>query len=107
MAGSLGDLGGLLHQAQKMQRTMAQLQEEFGKRTFEGRAGGGRVRVLLSGSRQVREVKIDPEVVDREDVELLEDLVGSAFGDALKQLEETLQAEMKRVTGGVGLPGMF
>ena len=107
MAGSLGDLGGLLRQAQKMQRQVAELQEELHKRIFEGSAGGGAVKVKVNGARQLLEVKISPEVVDPKDVDMLEDLVAGAVKEALKQAEETVAAEMQGLTGGMGLPGMF
>ena len=107
MAGSLGDLGGLLRQAQKMQRQAAELQEELAKRTFEGKAGGGAVVAKVNGARQVLDIKINPEVVDPEEAEMLEDLVCSALNDALRQVDETTQSEMQRLTGGLGLPGLM
>ncbi|HEX9793961.1 MAG TPA: YbaB/EbfC family nucleoid-associated protein [Planctomycetota bacterium] len=107
MAGSLGDLGGLLKQAQRMQRQVAELQEELNKRTFEGRAGGGAVRAKVNGARAILEIKISPEVVDPAEVELLEDLVLGAVKDALNQAEATVAKEMQGLTGGMGLPGMF
>ena len=106
MAGSLGDLGGLLRQAQKMQRQVAELQEELKKKTFEGQSGGGAVHVVVNGNRELVEIKIKPEAVDPEDVEMLEDMVQGAVNEALKKAEETTQAEMQRVTGGMGLPGL-
>ena len=106
MAGSLGDLGGLLRQAQKMQRQVAELQDELGKRSFEGSAGGGAVVVAVNGKREFQSIRIKPEVVDPEDVEMLEDLVGAALKDALQKAEEASSEAMKGVTGGLGLPGM-
>ena len=106
MAGSLGDLGGLLRQAQKMQRQVAELQEELGKRSFEGSAGGGAVVVAVNGKREFQSIRIKPEVVDPEDVEMLEDLVAAAVKDALQKAEEASSEAMKGVTGGLGLPGM-
>lgn len=106
MAGSLGDLGGLLRQAQKMQQQVAELQEELKKRTFEGSAGGGAVHVVVNGQRELVEIKIKPEAVDPDDVELLEDMVRGAVNQALKQAEETTTAEMQKVTGGMGIPGL-
>ena len=107
MAGSLGDLGGLLRQAQKMQREMAAKQEELGKRRFDGSAGGGAVQVTVSGGRQLLEVKIAKEAVDPEEVDLLEDLVMAAVNDALKQAEEAFARELGELSGGLGLPGMM
>ncbi len=107
MAGSLGDLGGLLRQAQKMQRELAAKQEELAKRRFDGSAGGGAVQVTVSGTRQLLELKITPEAVDPSEVELLEDMVMAAVNDALKQAEETFNKELGELSGGMGLPGMM
>jgi DNA-binding YbaB/EbfC family protein len=106
MAGSLGDLGGLLRQAQKMQRQVQELQEELAKRHFEGAAGGGAVRAIVTGSRELVGIKIQPEVVDPADVGMLEDLVAVAVREALRRAEEESAAAMKKVTGGLGLPGL-
>ncbi|TAH34969.1 MAG: YbaB/EbfC family nucleoid-associated protein [Planctomycetota bacterium] len=107
MAGSLGDLGGLLRQAQKMQQRVTELQESLAKRSFEGKAGGGAVRATVTGARQIVDIKIEPAVVNPAEVEMLEDLVTAAVKDALRQAEETASAEMQRITGGLGLPGMM
>ncbi|MFK5955269.1 MAG: YbaB/EbfC family nucleoid-associated protein [Planctomycetota bacterium] len=106
MAGSLGDLGGLLRQAKKMQRQVTEVQEEMAKAEFEGSAGGGAVKVRINGARMFLGIDIKPEVVDPEEVEMLEDLVGAALKEALKKAEEANSAAMKGVTGGMGLPGM-
>ncbi|PCH82762.1 MAG: YbaB/EbfC family nucleoid-associated protein [Planctomycetota bacterium] len=107
MAGSLGDLGGLLRQAQKMQRQMAELQEDLAQRKFEASSGGGAVKVTVSGARQVIALSINPEVVDPEDTELLEDLVMTAITDALKQAEVVSSQEMQALSGGMGIPGLM
>lgn len=106
MAGSLGDLGGLLKQAQKMQQQVQEMQESLKERLLEGSAGGGKVKAEVNGGRELVRIEIDPEVVDPDDVEMLEDLVQAAVSDALRQAEELQQAEMSKVTGGMGLPGM-
>lgn len=106
MAGSLGDLGGLLRQAKKMQQQVSEMQDELNKKSFEGSSGGGAVKVTVSGAREFLSIKIDPEVVDPKDVEMLEDLVGAAVKEALKQAEAAHSEAMKGVTGGMGLPGM-
>jgi len=107
MAGSLGDLGGLLKQAQKMQRQVAELQDELAKRSYEGKAGGGMVKVVMNGKRELQSIKIDPQVIDPQDAEILEDMVGAAFSDALGQIERDSQETMGKVTGGLGMPGMM
>lgn len=106
MAGSLGDLGGLLKQAQKMQRQVQEIQEDLAKSSYEGSAGGGAVTVVVNGQRHLQSVKIKPEVVDPSDVEMLEDLVLAAISDAMAQAETASEAAMKGVTGGLGMPGM-
>ena len=106
MAGSLGDLGGLLKQAQKMQRQVQEIQEDLAKAEYTGSAGGGVVKVVVDGQRQLMNLTIQPEVVDPAEVEMLEDLVLAAVSDALKQAEEAASKAMKGVTGGLGMPGM-
>lgn len=107
MAGSLGDLGGLLKQAQKMQRQVAELQEELAKATFDGRSGGGMVKVTVNGKKEVLQLSINPEAVDPEDVEVLEDMILSALKDAFQQAEEASDGAMKGITGGLGMPGLM
>lgn len=106
MAGSLGDLGGLLRQAQKMQRQVQELQDELAKRHFEGLAGGGAVRAVVNGARELLSLRIAPEAVDPSDLSMLEDLVTVAVREALRKAEEESAAAMKKVTGGLGLPGL-
>jgi DNA-binding YbaB/EbfC family protein len=106
-AGGLGNMGDLMKQAQKMQRDMARIQEELKERVVEGSAGGEMVKVLVNGANEVVSVKISPEVVDAEDLEMLEDLVLAAVNQGMKKSKELAQAEMQKVTGGLGLPGMF
>ncbi len=105
MAGSLGDLGGLLRQAQQMQRKVQELQEELARREWEGGHGG--IRVVVNGHREVVSLTIPPEVVDAEDPTILEDLLVVAMNDVLRKVEEGIAAETKKVTGGLGLPGVL
>lgn len=107
MAGSLGDLGGLLRQAQKMQRQVQELQEELARRSYEGSAGGGAVRVTFNGARELLSVRIQPDVVNPAETDVLEDLITVAVKDALRKLEEESASAMKKVTGGLGLPGLM
>ncbi len=106
MAGSLGDLGGLLRQAQKMQRQVQELQEELAKRHYEGVAGNGLVRAVFTGGRELLSLKIQPGAVDPTDLGMLEDLITVAIKDALRKAEEESAAAMRKVTGGLGLPGL-
>ena len=97
----------LMRQAQKMQEQMQQLQDDLSARTYEAAAGGGIVKVKVSGAREVLELTIDPQAVDPDDVEMLQDLVLAAVNEALRKGEETREAEMARVNGAASLGGMF
>lgn len=88
-----------------MQKQMAEKQEELAERTLEMTSGGGAVKVTINGKREIQELKINPDVVDPDDVEMLEDLIISAMNEALRQVEEMYNNEMGRLTGGMG--GMF
>ena len=112
MSKFMGGLGGgmfkqIQKQAQDMQRRMAELQEDLKQRVYEGTAGGGMVTAHVNGQRELLAVKISPEVVNPEDVEMLEDLVTAAISQGLKKAGDAHSEEMGKVTGGLGLPGMF
>jgi len=102
--------GNMMKQAQKLQQQMMEIQEEIGKKTVEGSAGGGMVKVVVNGHQEVLEVKIDPEVVDPEDVELLEDLVVAALANAREKARELVESEMGKILppglGNLGIPGL-
>jgi DNA-binding YbaB/EbfC family protein len=99
--------GNLMKQAQDMQRKMAQIQEELRTRVVEGAAGGGMVRAQVNGKMELVAIKIDPEVVDPDDVEMLQDLIIAAVSQANKKAHEMAEQEMAKATGGLSLPGMF
>ncbi len=105
MAGSLGDLGGLLKQAQKMQKQVQELQEELGTRTYEGTAGGV-IKVTVDGSRNILSLAIEPDACTPEDAEMLQDAIMAALKDAFAKCNADAEQSMKGVTGGMGLPGM-
>ena len=94
----------------RMMEQARQMQEEMEKRVekidVEGTAGGGAVAIRLNGKREVQSIRLDPEVVDPEDTEMLQDLILAAFQDASRRVEEKLQTEMGGALGGLGLPGM-
>ena len=102
-----GNLQGLMKQAQKMQAKIQQAQEELKDKTIEASVGGGMITVVFNGAQEMLSVKIDPEAVDPEDVETLQDLVLSAVNAGLKKSQEMVQEEMGAITGGMNLPGMF
>lgn len=97
----------MLRQAQLMQKKMAKMQEEMGRREFEASAGGGMVTVRVNGDQEILAVSIEPAAVDPEDVEMLQDLVAAATNEALKKAKEAMQGEMAQLTGGLKIPGLF
>lgn len=107
--GMPGNMANLMKQAQKMQRQMEEQAKEMESREFTATAGGGAVEVTISGKREVTKVKLDEEVVDPDDIEMLEDLIVAAVNEALRKVEEESGAAMSKLTGGMGgaIPGMF
>ncbi|HEX6988491.1 MAG TPA: YbaB/EbfC family nucleoid-associated protein [Bacillota bacterium] len=103
---NFGQMGKMMKQIQKMQQDMERLQEELKERTVEASAGGGAVRVVVTGGMEVRHVGIDAAAVDPEDVEMLQDMIAAATNEALRKAQEMVQEEMARVTGGLNLPQM-
>ena len=101
------NLQNLLKQAQRIQSQVSQMQAELGERRIETSSGGGMVTAVVNGRQELIELKIDPQVVNPEDVEILEDLVVAAVSEALSRASELAAEEMKKVTGGMALPGLF
>ena len=97
-----GSMNNLMKQAQKMQKQMAEQAKEFETKEFEASAGGGAVSVTVSGKRELTKVSIDPDAVDPEDVEMLQDMIMAAVNEALRKVEEANQAMMGKFTGGLG-----
>ena len=104
--GMPGNMGNLMKQAQKMQRQMEEASKELEEKEVTAAAGGGAVEVTVSGKKEVTKVKIDPEAVDPDDVEMLEDMIMAATNEALRQIDEQSQASMSKITGGLG-GGLF
>ena len=102
--GNQGNMAGMMKKVQKLQADMAKLQEELKKRTLEVTAGGGAVKIIISGEKEIQSLKISPEAVDPEDVEMLEDLLIAAFNEAVKNVDDMTSAEMGKLTGGANLP---
>ena len=107
MGGGPSNMQSMLKQAQKMQEDMAQKQVELEEREYETSAGGGVVNVKINGKKEIISVKIDPEVVDPDDVETLEYLGTAAVNEAIKTVEAVSAEEMQKITGSMSLPGMF
>ena len=102
--------GDMVKQAQKLQKQMLELQEELSKKTVEGSSGGGMVKVIANGRQEIISIKIDPEVVDPQDIELLEDLIVAAIANARENAQVMMEAEMGKLMpggiGGLGIPGL-
>jgi DNA-binding YbaB/EbfC family protein len=103
----MGNMGNMMKQAQKMQKQMAELQSQLEEKEVEASAGGGAVIAKANGRKEVISITIDEEVVDPEDVEMLQDLVLAAVNEALRNAEALVQEEMKKITGGMNIPGLF
>ena len=103
----MGNMQNMMKQMQKMQKKMAEAQEELGEKQLEGSAGGGMVTVTVTGHKEIVDVKINPEAVDPDDVEMLQDLVLAATNDALKKADELASSTMGQFTKGMNLPGLF
>ncbi|ADQ13812.1 YbaB/EbfC family nucleoid-associated protein [Halanaerobium hydrogeniformans] len=100
------DMKKLMKQAQQMQTKMAKMQEELEEKTLESTAGGGAVKVVVNGKQELVDLQIDPDAVDPDDVEMLEDLILAAVNQAMREMQEMVNEEMGKVTGGMNLPGM-
>jgi nucleoid-associated protein EbfC len=107
MKNPLGNMANLMKQAQAMQAQMAKLQEEAATKTVTGTAGGGMVSVTANGGMEIVSVVINPEAVKSQDVDMLQDLVLAAANDALKKARQMMADQMKSVTGGMNIPGLF
>src|SRR5919106_3518339 len=99
------DMNKIMKQAQKMQREMAQKQEALGNMIFEASSGGGMVTAKVNGKNELLELKIEPDVVDKSDVAMLQDLVLAAVNEANRRAQEEVQKEMSSLMGGMSLPG--
>jgi len=110
MAG-FGDFSNIMKQAQKqavkMQKQLEEVQKDLKERVVEGSAGGGMVVVSMNCQKEPLAVKIDPEVVNKDDVEMLQDLILAAMSQAMKKAQEIYEQEMHKVTGGLNIPGLF
>ncbi|MGY0373869.1 YbaB/EbfC family nucleoid-associated protein [Clostridium sp. JNZ J1-5] len=101
------NINNLMKQAQKMQQEMEKAQVDLENKEFTATAGGGAVKVKVNGKRQILDINIEPDVVDPDDVEMLQDLILTACNQALQMVEETTANQMKKLTGGLNMPGMF
>ena len=100
------NIGSMMKQAQKMQAKMAQMQEELKDEVLEASAGGGMVKVTITGDLQVRSVVIDPGAIDPDDADMLQDMVTAAVNEAIRSAQELASRRMNEITGGMNLPGL-
>ena len=107
MGGGPSDMNSMIRQAQKMQEQMAEKQAELDEREYEVQAGGGVVTVKIKGTKEILDIQLQPEVVDPDDVETLQDILVAAVNEAIKKVESTNEQELGKITGNMNLPGMF
>ena len=107
MPGMPGNINNMMKQVQKMQKQMEDVQAELEEKEVEASSGGGAVTAKVNGKKQLIDIKIQPEVVDPEDIEMLQDLIIAAANEALKKAEEMMSTEMGKITGGMNIPGLF
>ena len=106
-----GNMQSMLRQAQKMQEDMAALQAELEEREYEVSAGGGMVKITITGKKEIRKMEISPDIVDPDDIETLADVMTAADNEAISKVEDTAAEDMSKITGPMGLaggmPGLF
>lgn len=107
MNSNKGNMNSVIRQAQKMQEEMEKVQSELEEKIVEAAAGGGAVKVAVSGKKQIVDLTIDPEAVDPEDVETLQDMITLAVNEAITKADEMMAEGMSAVTGGLNIPGLF
>ena len=102
----MAGIGKFLKQAQKMQKDMSKIHAEMANKTVEATAGGGMVTVIVNGNQEITSIKIEKEVVDPGDIEMLENLVIAAVNEGLRKSKEMVTGEMSKLTGGLNMPGL-
>ena len=107
MKGFPGNIQQLMKQAQKMQDDIKRAQSEAENFSAEGSAGGGMVKVVANGKHQLMSIQLDPQVVNPNDIEMLQDLILAASNDALTKVQDRLKDEMSKITAGMNIPGLF
>lgn len=107
MGGGPQNMNAMIKQAQKMQADMEELQAELDEREYEISAGGGVVGVKINGKKEILSIDIKPEIVDPDDIETLSDILVAAVNEAIKRVDDTNSSEMAKITGNMGMPGLF
>ena len=101
------DMSEIMRQAQQMQQKMSQVQDELAARTITASAGGGVVEVTLNGKNELQSIQIDKEVINPDDQAMLQDLIVSAVNEGIRKAQDMAKAEMRKITGGINIPGIF
>lgn len=101
-----GSMSKMLKQAKQMQEQIGKMQEELEQREIESSSGGGAITVTITGKQMITALKIDPDAVDLEDIELLEDMIMAAINEGIRKSQEMVSTEMARITGGLNIPGL-
>ncbi len=101
------NMNQMVRKAQKMQEDITRVQEELEQREFTKQVGGGALELVMTGDKKLKSVTLKPEVVDRDDIEMLQDLIISGVNEIIQEIDDIGAAEMEKVTGGVSLPGLF
>jgi len=104
--GNLGNLQGLLKQAMEVKGKMEAVKEALGEERIEAAAGGGMVSVVMTGKFELVSIKIDPEIIDKDDPEMLETMIRAAVNEAVRKTQELVKAKMTEMTGGIEIPGL-
>ena len=107
MGGGPSDMNAMIRQAQKMQEQMTEKQAELDEREYEVQAGGGVVTVKIKGTKEILDIQLQPEIVDPDDLETLQDILVAAVNEAIKKVEATNEQEIGKITGSMNMPGMF
>ena len=105
--GGPSNMQGVIKQAQKMQERIAELQAELDEREYDFTVGGGMITIKMNGKKEMQSIEINPEVVDPDDIEMLQDLIVAGVNEAISSIEKTNNDEMSKVTGNLNIPGMF
>ena len=101
------DMRFLMKQAQEMQKKMGAVKEQLAQKEISVASGGGMVKLIINGEQEIKEIHINPDIIDPEDKEMLEDLILAAVNEGVRQSKEMVNEEMKKLTGGINLPGLF
>ena len=107
MGGGPQNMNAMIRQAQKMQEDMNALQTELEAREYDISAGGGMVKITINGKKEIKSITIDPEIVDPDDIETLEDILTAGVNEAIKRVESEASDEMSKITGSMNIPGLF